>query len=348
MRYHVFIEGCRDVTPEGLEHLASALGQRYGMSPPAVVRRLREGRFCARASLDLASAQRLTAELEAVGAHASVIADGPSPTSPRYESGLAAAFAGDHVRDDVGVELGPLAQPVSEETTDIGWELADVDGAGEPAAASRSRARGPQAGSPPLAPAGAARPFAPGPPPPPPMPATARGRDPFAPPDAESSALPELAELPTRVEPAPLPPPPSGAAGAWTPPPRSVSTTDVQWQRPGLSASWRETLERSPRARFAAGVAIAFLVGLVPAQIVAQSRATSAYDDIRARLRADYDAADTPQRWATLEVARADALDLARTRMHRLAISSCLIWLAVAGAAGFVWFRVIDWPEPQP
>ncbi len=397
VRYHVFIDGCRDTTRAGMEILAASLGQRYGMSPPAVMRRLQEGRFCARASLDLASAQRLVGELETLGAHASIVRDGKPETgapgqvgasSPRYESGLAAAFADGRLRETLNLDLSGLTAATGDgqqEDTDGGWELAHVDGseqtaADEPparAAAARVRAASAHADAaraptspaaqdstasaaaavtvrfagvpsalPPPAPASSGVTFAePGP--------AARASsahavdapalDPFLPPDAHRTDLPELADLPAAARRPSIPPPPAAAPPAA--PTLSLKRAVSLWRgsssRRSLLARLREAVAGSARLRFAAGVAVAFLVGLVPAEIYALSRAGSAYDDIRADLQADYRAADTPEKWATLEVARADAADLARSRRRRLAVSSCLLWLAVGGGSAFAWFRLI-------
>jgi hypothetical protein len=622
VRYHVFIEGCRDTSPAGAERLASALGQRYGMSPPAVMRRLQEGRFCARASLDLGSAQRLVGELEAIGAHASLVPDGPPPPTPptspaidrqrapistgapvraagpanppRYESGLAAAYAGDRLRDDLGFDLGALKErPPSE--TDVGWALANIDGTDDgappaprgpraksstaprladasrpgadakpivgasspsgtagpshPAAGQMNAAAGPilpaaggpsHAAGPPYPTAGpshpAARPSHPAagqispaasPIDPTGLPSTApssatapysgsaadrfrspdidraaelanlptrvvaapsaptmlpdrfggpdagpgladpttktvaapaattvTGRRPLpgvappaemgkqparaaAPPDPSERFQPdldgarELANLPTRVVAAPsaqtlsdafgspgvgdsvpeldrrardsaspvkaasemkaapakpadpfrppevdemlleldptrVAPPaassgtaaasgtgaPSGTAAPGGPVGsvallRAVPVAGGAALEPGLFGRARDALAESPRGRFAAGVALAFLIGLGAAQLHSWARSGSAYDDIRGDLIAEYRAADTPERWQTLREVRADAEDLVRARQHRMAVSSCLLWLVAAGAVGFVWFRVIDWPPPR-
>jgi hypothetical protein len=361
VRYHVFIEGCRDATPAGMELLASALGQRYGMSPPAVVRRLKEGRFCARASLDLDSAQRLKAELETLGAHASLVGDGaPGSNAPRYESALAAAFAGDKLRDDVGMDLGAL-DGTARPGPDGGWQLASLDGSDDGGRGARPAVRPaatPSAGAATLPgwtspPAGTGR-VAVGEPParaatPPPVPPTtkpgrgaphdppgggarpvpagsAKGpRDPFAPPDAGPQELPTLVDVPVREQ---------------SPAARPPVTTPPAIRRP-VAITLQDPALRSTRARFAAGVAVAFLLGLAPAQLFAWSRADSAYADIEADLERDYRAADTPERWALLSEARADAVSVARSRQQRLIVSSYLLWLGAAAAVAFVWFRFI-------
>ena len=366
MRYHVFIEGCRDATPGGVERLASALGQRYGMSPPAVIKRLQDGRFCARASLDQASARRLVAELETLGAHASMDGEGATRAAPRYESGLAAAFAGDRLLT-MRMDLGALGIPAPEQQTDAGWELAHVDGSNDgqssqeltygpdltPTAAQEwtrkkllvpartAKAPSPAPAHP--APAGYAAAA------PPPVPPRASGSSPpeprpveavedrFAPADAGDPQL-ELADQPTRVLAAPREPEPA----------RSIRVRGGSaLRRQPVAIGMKQTLATSPRARFAAGVAVAFLLGLVPAQLYAWSNADS-YEDIRSELVADYAAADSPARWTALASTRADAVTLAESRQRRVVISSCLIWLAVAGAIGFAWFRLVDWPRMAP
>jgi hypothetical protein len=163
-------------------------------------------------------------------------------------------------------------------------------------------------------------------------PRPARGRDPFAPPDAGTQELPRLAELPAREQ------PPEGTRPPVTKPPAPRRPVAITLQDPAL---------RSSRARFAAGVAVAFLLGLAPAQLFAWSRADSAYADIEADLQRDYSAADTPERWARLPEARADALALAGSRQQRLLVSSYLLWLGAAGAVAFVWFRFIARTAPD-
>jgi hypothetical protein len=390
--YRVFIEGCRDTSRGGIKLLADTLGQRYGMSPPTVTRQLEEGRFCARASLDHASAQRLARELEALGANTAVIADGPSAAAgaaPPYTSGLAAAFTGDRLRDDVHLDLGALDRPEGTGVASAGWQLADLDTIGErtgevpaprtrpitedaptpslhvssqPAQRSRPSSTAPpgatrQSTPPPspgraprVATAPAARTAAASPPmtlpgrpreaSSPPVAPRPRSRDPFQPPDAGREVRIELADQPGRVL------APGGPSGLQAPlaGPLGPAALAGETRYRSIPARMRDALGDSRRARFAAGIAAAFLIGLVPAEMYALSRAGSAYDDLRADLAAEYRAADTPERWETLAAARVEAAALVGARQRRLAISSGLIWLAVASAAGFAWFRVTGWP----
>ena len=359
MRYHVFIEGSRDPSPAGRQRLADALGQRYGMSPAAIAQRLGHGRFCAWASLDPTTAQRLASELEALGAICVLVDDAPAPppqarptslglppppargAEPPPSSPLAAAYQRGDTGEEATLDLGALRGSASEED---GWKLARIDGTegtGESAAykphllEQAERAR-PVSAPPPIPPA-PADPFSP--------PTVA---DPFAPPDMarEQEALLEVGDRPvapgTVAAPASAPLPTiSTYRGA----PTAGSAT---LHRDTFVPRMRALMGESPRARFAAGVAIAFLIGLVPAQLFASWRNASVYDQIRDDLQAEYTRADTPETWATLETAREDADALVAARQQRVAVGACMVWLLAAAGVAFVWFRLIDWERAVP
>ncbi len=354
MRYHVFIEGSRDPSPAGRQRLAAALGQKYGMSPATIGERLAQGRFCAWASLDIVTARRLATELDQLGAHYTLVEDQPSsPVPPQVRqtalgmpppaarpaprpssSGLAAAYQADEATLDLGALRGA--------PEDDGWRLSRIDGSEgtgesraftpEPVTIERPR----PVSAPPPMPRAAADPFAP--------PTVA---DPFAPPDMarEEEALLEVGDKPVA---------PGTVAAPTSAPLPTISTYR------GRPAAGSETLHKdafvprmralmaeSARARFAAGVAVAFLVGLIPAQLYAMWRSGSAYDQIRTDLRGEYARADTDT-WATLESAREDARSLVTSRQQRVAVGACLVWLVVGGGIAFVWFRLIDWEGAVP
>ena len=408
MRYHVFIEGPRDATASGIELLASALARHYGASPAEVRERLKAGRFCARSALDLTPAQHLAKELEALGASTSVVPD-LERGAPRYESGLAAAFAGSALRENVGLDLGVLGDPEVAELTDAGWTLANVDGSTDPSgtippidAGTRRAARADgtapidppprpaptrlgSAGPPPIprSPGNAAAPPAArgdgasaalprahvvtrgGPPStePPigvaaddestrvdPVQAAAPARprfegakpdqpapDPFRPPDLDRP-LPRLATLPIRLFTSDGPAAATGTAAA--------AANGSSLLRPTLGARTRDALGDSSRGRLVAGLLLAFVVGFVPAQLYASSRAGAAHDDASAALVAEYSAADTPERWRALASTREEAAALLDARRDRVVVSACLLWAVVAGAVGFAWFRVTREPGP--
>ncbi|HEU5056393.1 MAG TPA: hypothetical protein VFU21_07700, partial [Kofleriaceae bacterium] len=144
MRYHVFIEGSRDPSPSARQRLADALGTRYGMSPAAIAQRLAHGRFCAWASLDVTTAQRLASELEAIGAACSLVEDRPDAPAPPQRSTslglpappsrapaapptgpLAAAYDRADTGEEATLDFGALGGGAAEED---GWKLARIDG----------------------------------------------------------------------------------------------------------------------------------------------------------------------------------------------------------------------------
>jgi hypothetical protein len=331
VRYHVFIEGSRDPSPAGRQRLAAALGQKYGMSPATVGERLARGRFCAWASLDIQAARRLAMELDALGAHYTLIEDQPAA------SGLAVATQAQP--DEATLDLGALRGAPE----DAGWKLARIDGS---EGTGESRAFTPELET-------IERP----PPRPPPPPMTRAPGDPFAPPTvADPFAPPDMGrEEEALLEVGDRKVAPGTVAAPVSAP---LPTTSTYRGAPAAGSStlhkddfiprMRALMAESPRARFAAGVAVAFAVGLLPAQLFASWRNASAQDEIRSDLEAEYARADTPEAWATLESARDDARDLMTSRQQRVAVGAGLLWLAVAGGIAFVWFRLIDWERAVP
>ncbi len=360
MRYHVFIDGSRDPSPAGRQRLAAALGEKYGMAPGTIAQRLAHGRFCAWASLDITTAQRLASELDALGAAFTLVEDAPGAPAPPQarstslglppqpargapsppSSPLAAAYRPDG-GEEVDLDLGALHGGAAR---DDGWKLARIDGTegtGESAAykphllEAAERAR-PVSAPPPIPPA-ASDPFAP--------PTVA---DPFAPPDMvrEQAALLEVGDRPVA---------PGTVAAPVSAPLPTISTYhgaptagSATLHRDSLVPRLRALMGDSPRARFVAGIALAFLVGLIPALIFASWRSGSAYDEIKGDLEAEYASADTPDSWATLESARDDARALLASRQQRVAVGAFMVWLAAAAGVGFVWFRLVDWERGVP
>lgn len=353
MRYHVFIEGSRDPSPAGRQRLAAALGHKYGMSPAAIGDRLAHGRFCAWASLDIATARRLATELDQLGAHYTLVEDLPGvpvppqarqtslgvPPAPRPMAAPATALSAADEADEATLDLGALRGAPEE----AGWKLARLDGSEgtgearafnpEPVTIERPR---PVSAPPPLPRAG--DPFAP----------PAQAADPFAPPDMarEEEALLEVGDKP--VAPGTVAAPASASLPTVSTYRGAPAAGSATLHRDAFVPRMRALMAESPRARFAAGVAVAFLIGLIPAQLYAMWRSGSAYDQIRSDLQAEYARADTPETWATLESARDDARALAASSQQRVAVGACLVWLVIAGGVAFAWFRLIDWEGALP
>lgn len=366
MRYHVFIEGSHDPSPGARERLASTLAQRYGLPPAVIAQRLAEGRFCAWASVDLPTARRLGGELESIGARYTIAEEGagpvattmlapaarstvlsyaaPPPASPAArpsESGLAAARP---PGSDINLDLGALRGGGDGES----WRLSQLDGTEEErtmesphmVAAVVAAERGRRTSSPPQP--RSARPSRPSAPP----------VDPFAPPDASRESALELEDKPAYVGTVAAPPAPGTMASG---PPSlggtrsaaAVAGSSTLYKGPFLERM-REAMASDLRARFLAGVVLAFLIGLIPAQLFAMWRSDVARDEVSSALQGEYDRATTPDLWSTLETAREDASALMSSRQRRVAVSAMLLWVATGAGVAFLWFRVIDWDGAMP
>ncbi|MBT8495519.1 MAG: hypothetical protein KJO07_20895 [Deltaproteobacteria bacterium] len=71
MSYQVFIDGTK--VPGNLNLVAGAIGQRYGLPPETLVQRMSAGRFRVKKDIDLATARQFAAELDSLGAVASIV-----------------------------------------------------------------------------------------------------------------------------------------------------------------------------------------------------------------------------------------------------------------------------------
>jgi hypothetical protein len=318
VRFHVFIDGSRDPSPDGTGRLVAILGQRYGMSPAAMADRLAHGPFCARTSLERPAAERLAGELEAIGARVRLASE--------------------------SVDLGALGDGHGGPAL----QLSTLDGVDDertvvsPARLQEAVARS----TPPSLP----------PPVPPSRPVRTTPHDPFLPPEMHQAPRLELdvprhpVPLPATVAGAPMTGPAvftpisaEGLDGRRRPHRRGSATVYTE----SLGARIRGALADDPRARFATGVVLAFLVGLVAAQITGSIRRASIDEDLIEELNAAYAAADTPDEWAALDDARADALELVDARQTRYIVSIVTAWLLVGGAVLFVWLR-LDFERPRP
>lgn len=365
--YQVFIERARDGTPEGTTRLAEAIAARYGFPAGSLAQRLAAGRFRVKSNIDLGTAERFAADLERLGADC-VIVDGrgvpvsrghaPASTPPSYSSGLSAAFAAGRAS---APDLGALESGM--------FSLAALDGSSDAAPAVPTRSSAAPAALPasfgPAAPPAALDFFAGDDAPavvsagPPPRPSSLAPGDRFAPPEAAAEA-----ELSLEVEsvkrpagqmaPAALPtasmPVLIGTARAATVPPQrapsvaggTAATAGVVIAPRSLAASGRRWL-RDDRARFVIGVAIAVVLGFVPAHLVASVRQDAAFTEIDARVTERQAEVTTRDEWAQLDVLRAAQLDRKQAAHRNVVLFAMAVWAAAGGALAYVWFRAIDW-----
>jgi hypothetical protein len=104
---------------------------------------------------------------------------------------------------------------------------------------------------------------------------------------------------------------------------------------------------QSLRVRFAAGVALAIVVGFVPADLVASFQERSAFREIDARVAAVQAAVDSPQSYAALDAFRADQLDAKRDARRSIVVTAMLLWAATGGGLAYVWFKRVRWNRPR-
>jgi len=336
--FHVYLERPRDPTASGRARLAAAIAARYGLPEDDLAARLAAGRFRVKAGVDRGTAERFAADLEQLGADCTVV-DGrtgapvvrvptsipPRPAPQSFHSGLAAAFEARQDEPDLGA-LGEESGTLS---------LATLDGSDDAAAHAAAR----------FAPPPAARPSIPAlPAPVPTSPAFGAGPvDLFAPPEDEAplDLAMELAEVPKKsgtVAPEPVAPP----VAPPSPAPVRVTAAPAAGGAPTSLPDRVRRLAESARARFAAGVFLAVLLGFVPAHVIASVREGAAFAAIDATVAEQQARVSSLEDWQGLDRVRAAQLDRKRTERRSIALFSLLVWAAAGGGIAFAWFRVLD------
>lgn len=274
----------------------------------------------------------------------SALASAPS-TAGNYQSGLAAAFAGD------AAGAGNLGALESENVT---FTLAALDGGADaPSPAPHSFAP-PPTGAEPSASTSA------------PSAKQSQSQTPidmFAPPDEGESSLsvdlaPDEAERTARkrtsappVNEVAAPPPPEAGRHSRASLAAPVSEP-ARYSRPSLAAPNARASERSQhplaneKVRFVAGVVIALVIGFIPAHIVASSREKTAFAAIDANVVAIQKQAETAEAYAALDQFRTEQLARKADDRRSIAMMALLIWGIAGGAIAYVWFRRIPWPPP--
>jgi hypothetical protein len=342
--YQVFIERARDPSPLATVTLANAIAARFGLPSEAISARLAQGRFRVKSGVDLDTAERFVADLEALGAECTIVdeatdqpvarprAVSPAAVAPAaarpvgdYQSGLAAAF-GAAAGAGQAQDIGALGDPTSGT-----FSLATIDGADETrgAAAPSSQA---------FAPPGAD---------------DAPPADLFAPPDAEE----EIAlGIDSDVSGPPVRPPVSRPGPAQQ---EALLSLLPEGEAPGASTPVGNPIERllgtlaqRPGVRTATGAVLAMLLGFLVAHGVGALRESSAFDTPRANVAA----ADATYRNTTVgtvgeqaelsaafQKQRAAQISIMSESKRSIAMLSGAIWLIVSVGAGLAWSRMINW-----
>ena len=352
--FHVFVERPTDNTPEGIQRLAEAIGKHYGLPPQGLLERLKQGRFRVKGNADKVTADLYVRDLELLGAVCSVEESTPDnaqkitpmpfpavrpqtpvagvPTTrasqPSMTSGLSAAFSGEQPAADLGALGGG----------DIPLSLASVDGTDTQGDAPVAAFEPPAGGLPAsIGPAAEKK-----------KPAEKKAKpkdeplDLFAPPDQQGEefqvkiAADEQEKSARKSQPSMQPPMRASQPSLATP---SGGVAVVG----GTAAASKLGPLANERVRFVAGIALAILLGFVPAHLIASSREKDAYAEIDQKVIHAQQQADTPDTYATLDKTRADLRDRKESERTTAAILALVIWGAVGGAIAFAWFKKIPW-----
>ncbi|RMH37135.1 MAG: hypothetical protein D6689_21275 [Deltaproteobacteria bacterium] len=272
----------------------------------------------------------------------------PPPPEP-LQSGLAAAYSGRHEAHDLGVltsalESGELRLATLDGSDDVADEAPPAESFSPPG--GEPRAEGAPAGGD-LDAAGAFSPPAEafGPPPE----EAPLDIDPAAlvrttPPPMAAVAAPEL-EYPDPAPGAPATAPAPGApavAPATASPPAAVA---VPWHERALAAVRAQFLDR-PQVRFAAGIVLAVVLAWIPARLYWGAKVDAEQKALTASLREVVAAARTDEAaWQAYTEAATAQKGLAESRMVNHTVTALLVWLALGGLIGFVYFKKIPWDE---
>jgi len=385
LSYQVFIEGLK--SGARVESVADAISRSYGLPQAALAKRLAGGRFRLKNGVELDEAKTLAAALEGLGARASVVgADGQvvvhasedddelelMPMAPAAPAKAAAAAIDDiplgppgAASDDIPLgppgaasdspfagiratsaapEASPLAgitaqrAAVQEDTglaaafsggaaQDLGvlgsagaLSVASLDGADEPAPAAKPK------GS-------------------------------FAPPSDEAAFLPPdaLAEQKIEVDADDLPKRTSARRSVELPyadDPNlggaNAALGEAAAPRANPLASLWSSLNEDSRKRFAAGIVLVTLLGFVPVHLYASMQESSAYSKLRADVVETQSLVEDIDEWNALAEYRAGVAKRMDRKRLNIAITGSLMWVALSGGLGFVFFRKLPWDENGP
>jgi hypothetical protein len=346
--FHVVIERPRDSGPGAAASLAAAMEQRYGIPAAQLGPRLAAGRLRVKSNVDRATADAFAKDLESIGAVCAILdaATGePVPVAkPAAKAPLAAPPSAAPLRPSGSFSSGLAAASSSPAQQDLGalnsgeFALSTLDGADEPSASgSGSRLPAEQGFMPAsFGPAAPVEPEA----------AVAPPLDPFAPPDAESEPLlhldvdPATVRRPGKVSALPVPNAAPAPARRGTPAPDAAAPEEPA---PPRGPAGLAGVVADRRVRLAAGVALAILIGFVPAHLVAAVREESAYAQVDKEIQARYKSVLTESDWDALDAMLARQIERKKDQRRSIALASFLIWGLVGGGVAFVWFRKVDW-----
>jgi hypothetical protein len=331
MRFDVFLEGAIDPSTDGIDSVANAIANRYGISATDIKNKLAAGRVRIKADVDRSVADGLVRDLLSLGGIATAIAGGVgagassannansaksggsvlsgmaarSNASNNASSGLAAA-AGfqSSCQDDFGA-LGALSLNDDAMLSTPGGGSSGVKAVSAPSFAPPGMLDFPDDEV-------VARTSS----------VDAGTLDLFGPPDEMADAEPELEQEVS---------------------PRAVRATAFAEQQAIMAAQ-----AANLRRRLAAGAVLAVLVGGVPAVLVAGARQNAEFKAIDARVALIQTEADTMEAWTNLDIMRRNQIQRKRTVQRDALTTALAMWIVIGGVAGYAWIRLMPWDRLKP
>ncbi len=116
----------------------------------------------------------------------------------------------------------------------------------------------------------------------------------------------------------------------------------TQTAAPQPSRSLREHFARW-RVRFAIGVLVAIVVGLVPAMIVSAMHESSAFSVIDKNVKRLHAQAETYEAWESLDAMRANQLARKRSARRNATAIAMVVWSLAGAGVAYIWFRRLPW-----
>ena len=137
----------------------------------------------------------------------------------------------------------------------------------------------------------------------------------------------------------------SDAVSTPTPPDRATQSDMVVGgtAQAGAKSGPLEFLANNMRPRFAVGIALSLLLGLLIMSPIASTRESGRYDEPIKLLAQSYAEADTVLAWESLDARRTETTDTLKSRRSSLVVTSLMIWMVLSGLLAFLWLRVVDW-----
>jgi hypothetical protein len=355
MRFDVFLEGAIDPSTDGIDSVANAIANRYGISATDIKNKLAAGRVRIKADVERSVADGLVRDLLSLGGIATAIAGGASPGASSANNANSAKSGGSAL-SGMAARANASNNASSGLAAAAGFQSSGQDDFGALGALSLNDDA--MLSTPSGGPSGVKAVSAPSFAPPgmldfPDDEVVARTSslgagtlDLFGPPDEMADAEPELEQevSPRAVRASAFAERQSiMAAQAVLAASASTSASKPVATRPSLLAPFANL-----RRRMAAGAVLAVLIGGIPAMLVAGARQNAEFKAIDSRVAAIQSEADTMEAWTNLDIMRRNQIQRKRTVQRDALTTALAMWIVIGGVAGYAWIRLMPWDRLTP